>query len=83
MKTLIVVSSVDGGLNRESLEMLQGSTYETVLDAHKVIYNSEDDFNDEHIQIMELSDFMEAWNNEEISSETWIGYIYIKQEESK
>lgn len=78
MRTIVIVSAVGKGLEREALELLEGQVYPTFLDAQKVVYNSEDNFDREYIQMMELTDFMDSWNNEEISTETWIGYIYVE-----
>ena len=68
---VILICAVDGSLDRPDLENIEGAEFtRREFDAWASGKDGVMDYN--------LSDFMDAWNNEEICEvNNWIGYIYI------
>lgn len=75
---ILPVSSMSNG--RQALERLENNSYFKVQDfLNELCFDEDDPCNTDDVVIMPISDYMDACNNDDISTygQSWIGYFNI------
>ncbi len=75
MKPYIVLAHVsETEIDRRDLENIEDQSFKTLEDLQNELKTT-------NFEIYTLSEFMDLWNNEEVTPEqNWIGYINLEEE---
>lgn len=82
MKTYIVLLAVDVFERRQHAELLEAKKFENVKKIYELLQKDiDDEITEEDVLIYELTDFIDACNNQELELELWwVTYVNIKNE---
>jgi hypothetical protein len=77
MKPVIIVANVNA-IDRRKLENLEGCVFTKGAEIKETLFNLNADF--DGIDILDISDYMDAVNNQELDdlSNSWISYVFLK-----
>lgn len=80
MKTYIVLLAVDVFERRQHAELLEAEKFENVKKIYELLQKDiDDEITEEDVLIYELTDFIDACNNQELELELWwVTYVNIK-----
>lgn len=81
MKTYIVLLAVDVFERRQHAELLEAEKFENVKKIYELLQKDiDDEITEEDVLIYELTDFIDACNNQELELELWwVTYVNIKK----